>query len=254
MAKRETKFHITKQGGTIKSVRVLTPETELEKALRKKGSLPRRNPRGTTPFGQLPKELQGAYRNRMISRLMQLLHTIKNPIKVFFSLAVDNRGRRKPGATRFKKYIAKFFRKLLDEYPQCWFVYKIEWTHKAGFHLHLIGALSYPGLHADSWAWKESKTVKILWDEACDQAGSKFWTMEMTFAGEAQRGYLAKSSKREDDIRCMKKLNGRSIFGKVNGDNIKYYLPEKSVIDEEDAYDLILALIKHDKDRVDTSH
>ena len=222
--KRKFEFHVWIQGGTLKHTRVLTPETEVEKAIRKGRSQLRRSPRGTTQFELLPRIIQVAYRNRTISRLLQLLFSIKNPLQVFLSLNLDNRLRAEVGIIKFKKYLAKFFRTLRSEssYPDCWFVYKLEWTHKSGFHLHMLGAL-FPGTISESNLLRKEKMIKRLWDKACDQIGSDICTTKMTHAVEAHRGYLAKRDKLDDDIECMKRLHGYRMFGKVNPDNIQYY-------------------------------
>ena len=254
MAKnRKVAFHTKRQGGTFKHVRVLTPETALEKAIRKSRSQLRRNPRGTTPFTQLPRIVQVAYRNRAISRLLQLLYSIMTPIQVFLSLNLDNRLRAEVGVIKFKKYLAKFFRTLRAEYPDCWFVYKIEWTHKAGFHLHMLGAL-FPGSISEAKILHHEKMVKRLWDNACDQEGSDICTAKMSRAVEAHRGYMTRPDKLNDDIECMKRLNGAKMFGKINPVNIQYHEIINDILSEEQFADLIAALIEHDKDRVDTSY
>jgi hypothetical protein len=143
----------------------------------------------------------------------------------------------------------KFFRTLIERYPGCWFVYKIEWTHEAGLHLHLLGELLTAPLQK---MYREEARLEELWADACRKEKIKSHSVVTTTAVEAHRSYLTTSDKLNDDIELMKRLNGRNIFGKVNPDNIRYHDVDEGILDEEEGYDLALALIEKNKDKANT--
>lgn len=248
--KREHKFHIWLQGGTIKSTRIMTPETKAEKASRKARSRLQRNPRGTTPFQNHPGEIQVAYRNRAISRLLQVLYTIKNRPEIFVSLTLDKTCRY-TYADDFKKAMSIFFKELVKRYSMCWFIYKVEYSRKSGLHFHLLGELLTGAPHIIE---REERCLEELWAGACLKANLKSHSVAVRTAVDAHRGYLTKPKKLKGDIACMKRLNGRRMHGKVNPEIIRYHEVTKDILSEEEFANLVLALIGHDKDTAHTPY
>jgi len=127
------------QGGTIK----FWETNELEKPKPEKSETPpsRAEKRERIPFEKLPWKKQVSYRKRTITRILELLYTIENPLQLFVSLTLDSAHRDISGGD-FKRLVRKFCRALGNRYPDGWFVYRVEWSKKAGLHFHLLGAIS----------------------------------------------------------------------------------------------------------------
>ena len=245
MQKQEkVQYQIRLQGGTFKFWK--KDKMVMMMSLAKK----RPSARGKIQFSELAPLGQKLYRSRAIGRLLNILYIIKNPIRVFLSLVLNKHVHlKKIKIRKFKSFMSRFFRLLTAEYPDCWFVYKVEWTHKAGFHLHLLGGLHYGPTPAPV-LWRHERVIKQMWDKACKQEGRRANTVEMSLAVEEHRGYLTQPSKCGDDILCMQRLHGCRMFGRVNKKNIRYHDVIMDTLSEEKFFELAIALIEHDKGKV----
>jgi hypothetical protein len=96
--------------------------------------------------------------------------------------------------------------------------------------------------------YREEARLEKLWWDACKKEQLKSHSVEVRTAVEAHRGYMTNKEKINQDIECMKRLNGRRMFGKVNPNNIRYHEVVKDVLSAKQFYDLMVALIEKAKE------
>lgn len=139
----------------------------------------------------------------------------------FVTLIFDKTINRNMTVLESKKLFEKFCRKLKRIFPDCWFIYKMEWSNKSGYHFHLIGTFKIRCskkeiLHRITVLWGKlilSDSPKIADVQRCDF--------------ERHSGYLTKPSKRKPDCRVIAELNQKSSWGIIGKNNMQIILPKK---------------------------
>jgi hypothetical protein len=239
---------IRRKGGTITFWKIIEPEDIKPE---KPETPPSRKEKGEKlPFAEQSWKRQVAYRKRTITRLLELLYTIENPLQLFVSLNLDSAHRDISGAD-FKRLIRKFCRALGNRYLDGWAAYRVEWSNKSGLHFHLLGALSDEPVTLDMMDRYE-KQLERLWNKVCSKEKIKCHTVKVTPAVEEHRTYMTQPGKFKEDLECMKRLNGKNMFGVINKKNIRYYEDITDVLSAEEFFKLIAALCKEDEGKVHT--
>ena len=193
-------------------------------------------------------------RNKVISRLMHKIHTIKNTYRAFSTCILDKKIHPTISVTSFKAGLERFFRKLRGKFERPWFIYKIEPSGEERFHLHMLGAFVNQPIVDEARRMKLEKTTKILWDKSFRQEGSRKKTVVVKKFVPEHLSYMAKPSKHWDDKRCMMRLNGKKMWGIIGKEWIKYEKVVKNCISMRRFSKIIQDLIKHHKETHKTKY
>ena len=158
-------------------------------------------------------------RNRTRRNLKHKLVTLKTNPKLLITLSIDRKQYRDIDVDLFESIFAKFKRYLRDDYPDGWFIWKIEWDNEAGLHVHILG---------DTGRTRTDITrlvVKQTWNLYCKHENPEFKSVDIqrVYDIEGAKGYFLKKSKRDNELTCILKLDGRDMYGTINAKKIEYY-------------------------------
>lgn len=186
---------------------------------------------------------------RIRSRLIKAFHSIKNKPSVFITLSIDRIKLPFVNIDDDKKLFIKFVRNIKRLFPQCWFIYKIEWSKHNQIHFHLIGSLSVQNEYLSQ---KVETKLRNMWN-AVIRSNSKYNFDMRPYNNHIS--YITKASKNPQDMTCNRILGKRKKWGYINKENIVFHKKQNFSLTPEE-FDIFTSyIIKwHERNSSSQSH
>lgn len=176
----------------------------------------------TTPEGR--KYLAEQLRRRK-SRFAAALSAIKDHDRRYFvSLITPREQRPFVSMAEEHKVLARFVRRLCYRFPNCRFIYKIEWDSAVRIHYHLIGDFTSPGELPRTTPPQLKREVKRMWEAATRASADN--SVDVKWYAERHKSYLTGRDKFKEDLHCLDLLQGGRMWGYINKKNFAFYKKE----------------------------
>jgi hypothetical protein len=147
-------------------------------------------------------------------------------------LVFDRKGNRDWPLEKCQKAFAVFRRWLEYNFPDCWFIFVMEWTRKCGIHYHLTGRFGKKDIPKDVIREKWMKITGSTWSKSI-----KFLPSLPHL-----RGYLTTSKKAADTRHLMKELQGKSFWGCIHRKKIPLVPTKRLTFTDDGAFIYKLSL------------
>ena len=150
-------------------------------------------------------ELREKKRNKLIERrnrtrrnLAHALSILKSKPKWFIALSIDRNQYKKMQANYFSLIFSKFKTYIKNDYPEGWFIWKIEWKSDAQLHVHMIGNTKTKDI------MEVFSTIKRRWDFCCKHKNEAFKSVDVQhYETDGAKGYFLEVAKRKDELTCI---------------------------------------------------
>jgi len=162
---------------------------------------------------------------RTKSRLIAALCSIQaTELKFFISLMTPRKQRPFVDIGEERKVFDSFIRRLRYGFPNCRFIYKVEWDSAARIHFHLIGDFTRPKERPTLTPSYLKREVKRMWEAATRASADN--SVNLKWCSERHRSYLTGRKKFKEDLACLGYLQGARMWGYVNKKAVAFHKRE----------------------------
>lgn len=144
-------------------------------------------------------------RRRRIKGLATVFARLTKPPKWFLTLQFDRKVKRKWKVRECREYFTKFRRYLERKYPECWFVFVMEFSDQSGPHYHLIGR--FGGNFS-------SRAIRKKWLQITGSTRRK--AVHLTRYRRKHPWYVSSAKKAPGTLWLMYRLGRKSFWGCIH--------------------------------------
>lgn len=194
--------------------------------------------------GRVIEEGEKLYRTTIKSRrwFLKMMSMISNQPDTFITLTFPSSSKACNWAKLSKAYFNYFTQKMLDQFPECYGLWKLETRPGRGFHFHMIARFRDHG----QTRREAYKNLQEFWEEmfAMNFEGEEIF-MADKYAKERHEGYLVKKSKLADEMRCKRLMKGKRVWGIVGKKNILFHAEETFELEPKEQRRLVRYLNRY---------
>lgn len=156
------------------------------------------------------KSLERA-RRRRVTGLSRFWASMNENPRWFITLMFDRKVQRDWSLEECLAIFEQFKRYLRKNFPQCFWIFVLEWKAAGGLHYHLSGRFGQKKV--------PSKAIRKKWMELTNSMSRKSFRMD-AFVPE-HKGYTMKKEKAKNTRHLISILGAKSFWGVINRKNIK---------------------------------
>ena len=236
-----TKFSICGKRMKFSPVRNSNSKSASKKMLHSKRSstLSARRRKGS-PVEEGEKLFRAAMKSRRW--FLEIMSMISNQPDTFITLTFPSSSKACNRAKLSKTYFNYFTQKILDHFPKCYGLWKLETRLGRGFHFHMIARFQGHGQSRR----EVYKKLKESWEEMFDMdfEGEEIFLADK-YDKERHEGYLVKKSKFANEMRCKRLMKGKRVWGIVGKKNILFHAEETFELEPKEQRRLVRYLNRY---------
>lgn len=171
-------------------------------------------------YDRNPNYKDSTYKLKKIKRIYKYIireidctYNIKHFMTISLDIYSDNYSEIRDDPDVIKNYLSKFKKILFKKFPNGWFLYKIEWSPKSGFHVHFIC----------NFGKKLNKTIKTniksLWNNIINSKSDV--TLDIREYDKKHSSYLTQKAKYKYDGTAICLLKNHRMVGILQKKNMR---------------------------------